>query len=159
MPLMQEYMDKIAALCQENDIRLVLVSLPGNDMSDAAHNTYTQLAERYGGGSAALDESDIVDLNEPSDVRSYPKPSGTVARLTKRVRQDRACSACFANLVRALYASGYGSDIDIYIGQGFRNRTFDGLGIGRCCKGATQCVMGCPPTAEAIANMLIVSFL
>ena len=115
---------------------------------------YIQLAERYGGGSAALDESDIIDLNEPSDVSSYPKPSGTVARLTKRVRQDRACSACFANLVRALYASGYGSDIDICIGQGFRDRTFDGLGIGRCCKGATHCVMGCPPTAEAIANML-----
>ena len=32
--------------------------------------------------------------------------------------------------------------------------TFDGLGIGNCCRGASQCVKGCPPTAEAIANAL-----
>ena len=30
----------------------------------------------------------------------------------------------------------------------------DGLGIGRCCRGAGTCVMGCPPTAEAIAKQL-----
>lgn len=115
---------------------------------------YIELAERYGGGTAAFSEDDIVNLNNPSDVKAYPKPSGTVARLTRRVRQDNACSACFANLVRALYTSGYGSDLDICIGQGFQGKTFDGLGIGRCCKGATHCVMGCPPTSEAIANAM-----
>ena len=115
---------------------------------------YIALAERYGAGRAAFDEGDIVNLNAPSDVNAYPKPSGTVARLTKRVKQDRACSACFANLVRALYASGYGSDVDICIGQGFQGKTFEGVGIGRCCKGASLCVMGCPPTAEQIANAL-----
>jgi len=115
---------------------------------------YIGLAEQYGGGSTRLDDGDIVNLNEPSDVKAYPRPSGTVASLTKRVRQDQACSACFANLVRALYASGYGSDVDIAIGQGFQGKTFDGVGIGRCCKGASTCVMGCPPTAEQIANAL-----
>ena len=115
---------------------------------------YVELAERYGAGRATIDAGDIINLNEPSDVKSYPKPSGTVAKLTRRVKQDRACSACFANLVRALYASGYGEDVDIRIGQGFQGQTFEGLGIGRCCKGASQCVMGCPPTAEQIANAL-----
>ena len=115
---------------------------------------YIELAEQYGGGRAAFDESDIVNLNAPSDAAAYPRPSGTVARLTKRVKQDRACSACFANLVRALYASGYGSDVDIRIGQGFQGKTFDGFGVGRCCKGASQCVMGCPPTAQQIADAL-----
>ena len=113
---------------------------------------YIQLAEAYGGGSAQVDEDDIVSLNAPSDAAGYPKPSGIVANLTRRVRQDRACSACFANLVRALYASGMGKDLDICIGQGWKDKRFEGLGIGRCCKGATRCVMGCPPTAEAIAN-------
>lgn len=113
---------------------------------------YIELAERYGAGSAACAPGDIVNLNEPSDVKHYPKPSGTVARLTKRVKQDRACSACFANLVRALYASG--CDADICIGQGFQGKSFDGIGIGKCCKGASHCVMGCPPTAEQIANAL-----
>ena len=115
---------------------------------------YIELAERYGGGSARFDEADIVNLNAPSDVRSYPRPSGTVARLTKRVNQDRACSACFANLVRALYASGYGQNVDISIGQGFQGKQIEGLGIGKCCKGAATCVMGCPPTAEQIVEAL-----
>ena len=115
---------------------------------------YIELAEKYGGGSAAFDEGDIVNLNAPSDAAGYPKPSGVVARLTRRVKQDRACSACFANLVRALYASGYGQDADICIGQGWQGKSFGGLGIGRCCKGASRCVAGCPPTAEAIANAL-----
>ena len=115
---------------------------------------YIGLAEQYGAGCTAFDEGDLVNLNAPSDVKTYPKPSGTVARLTKHVKQDMACSACFANLVRALYATDYSNDVDIRIGQGWQGKAFDGLGIGRCCKGARRCVMGCPPTAEQIANAL-----
>lgn len=126
-------------------------SLMGLTLSQVA---YIELAERYGAGRAAFDAGDIVNLNAPSDVPSYPKPSGIVAKLTKRVRQDRACSACFANLVRALYATGLGADADICIGQGFQGKTFAGFGVGRCCKGASRCVMGCPPSAEAIGRAL-----
>lgn len=115
---------------------------------------YIELAEQYGGGSARFEPSDIVELNAPSDAAGYPKPSGVVARLTKHVKQDRACSACFANLVRALYATDLGKNLDIRIGQGFKDKTFDGLGIGRCCSGATHCVKGCPPTAQQIADAL-----
>ena len=115
---------------------------------------YIGLAERYGAGFTAFDEGDLVNLNAPEDVKIYPRPSGTVARLTRHVKQDMACSACFANLVRALYATDYANDVDICIGQGWQGKAFDGLGIGRCCKGARSCVMGCPPTAEQIANTL-----
>ena len=115
---------------------------------------YIALAEQYGGGHAAFSESDIVNLNAPYDSKDYPKPSGMVARITKNVTQDQACSACFANLTRALYASNYGGEVNICIGQGFQGKSFEGLGIGRCCKGASRCVMGCPPTAEQIANAL-----
>ncbi|MBR1558671.1 MAG: DUF362 domain-containing protein [Clostridia bacterium] len=114
---------------------------------------YISLAAEYGGGEAAYDPGDIVALNAPSDAAAYIKPSGKVAKLTKRVRQDQACSACFANLVRALHVTGR-TDIDIAIGQGYKGRTFDGLGVGRCCKGAAKCVMGCPPTAGQIARAL-----
>ena len=48
LPLMREYMEKIAALCRESGIRLVLISLPGNDMSDEANNSYRLLAESCG---------------------------------------------------------------------------------------------------------------
>ena len=115
---------------------------------------YIELAEQYGGGSTRWESGDIVNLNAPSDAAAYPRPSGRVAELTRRVKQDRACSACFANLVRALYSSGLGADADIMIGQGFKGKTFEGLGIGKCCAGASKCVMGCPPTAEKIADAL-----
>ena len=115
---------------------------------------YIELCERYGGGSTAWSQTDIVELNHPSDAAPYPKPRGTVAGLTKNVHENQACSACFAALVRALYASRCGQDEEIYIGQGWQGQTLDGLGIGRCCRGAKQCVMGCPPTAGAIAQKL-----
>ena len=115
---------------------------------------YIELAERYGGGSTRVNPEDIVELNHPSEAPAYPKPTGTVAGLTRRVHADSACSACYASLVRALYSSGYGKNMDICIGQGFRGKTFDGLGIGNCCSGATHCVRGCPPKADAVAEML-----
>ena len=115
---------------------------------------YIELAEQWGGGSAKVQEGDVVDLNAPEGAASYPKPSGLVAQLTRRVRQDRACSACFAALVRALHVSGRGGNKDIFIGQGWRGKEIDGLGIGECCRGARHCVRGCPPSAAAITEAL-----
>ena len=115
---------------------------------------YIELAEQFGGGSTAWSEADIHELNSPSDAAVYPKPRGTVAGLTRHVHENQACSACFAALVRALHATGCGQDEEIYIGQGWQGQTLNGLGIGKCCRGADQCVMGCPPTADAIARKL-----
>ena len=115
---------------------------------------YIEMAQDFGGGQAAWQAADIVELNSPSDAAVYPRPSGTVARLTKNVHENQACSACFASLVRALHATGYGQREEIYIGQGWQGKTLQGIGIGKCCRGAETCVMGCPPTAEAIGNAL-----
>ena len=115
---------------------------------------YIELAEQFGGGSAAWSAADVVELNRPSDAAAYPKPRGTVAALTQNVHENQACSACFAALVRALHASRCGQDEEIYIGQGWQGQALDGLGIGKCCRGAKDCVMGCPPTAEQIAQKL-----
>ena len=118
---------------------------------------YIQMAEQMGGGSACVDEEDIVRLNEPEAGSSYPAPSGTVASLTRHVQQDSACSACYASLVRALYSakrSGIQVHGPIYIGQAFKGRQLEGVGIGACCAGATCPVKGCPPTAEAILDVL-----
>lgn len=115
---------------------------------------YIELAEQFGGGSTRWSAADIVELNRPSDAASYPKPRGVVASLTQNVHENQACSACFAALVRALHARRCGQSEDIYIGQGWQGQALDGLGIGKCCRGATTCVMGCPPTAEQIAQKL-----
>ena len=115
---------------------------------------YIELAERYGAGRTSWSDDDLVLLNEPSDAEEYARPSGEVARLTRNVHEREACSACFAALVRALYASGRGRNQEIYIGQGWDGAMLEGLGIGRCCRGAEKHVPGCPPTAESIARHL-----
>lgn len=118
---------------------------------------YIGLAEQWGAGSTEIREDDIVRLNEPAASSEYPQPSGKVKKLTRNVRADSACSACFAALVRALYIAEEESipcKSTIHIGQGYRGKTIDGLGIGRCCAGAERCVRGCPPTASAILRQL-----
>lgn len=128
------------------------LSLMGLDAMDVP---YVGLAEKFGAGSALWSEDDLVLLNEPTDAAPYPAPTGSVARLTRNAHQRQACSACFAALVRALYTSGVVADQDVFIGQGWQGKKLDGLGIGRCCAGAASCVMGCPPTPEAIARALV----
>lgn len=115
---------------------------------------YIELAERWGAGSAIWLEADVVTIGEPVRSGAITRPSGTVAALTRNVREDGACSACYAALVRALYATGGIYPGVISIGQGNRNKKLSGLGIGRCCSGADDCVMGCPPPADVIARRL-----
>lgn len=45
-PLMQEYLDKIVELCNDNNIQLVLIDLPGNEMNDAINNTHVKYAKQ-----------------------------------------------------------------------------------------------------------------
>jgi len=120
---------------------------------------YIPLAEKFGAGSRDFSDNDIVYLNSPSDAPAYPKPSGIVSRLTKNVEQKDACSACYGNLVHALYRMEHEYSNTcrehICIGQGFKDKFIDGIGIGRCCNCASQQVMGCPPSAEAIVNTLM----
>ena len=115
---------------------------------------YIALAEGWGAGSTALDPQDLVRLNAPQAAADYPRPSGKVARLAGRVQAESACSACYASLIRALYTAGDPGGVPIAIGQGWKGRTFDGLGVGRCCDCASRQVMGCPPTAKEIAAAL-----
>ena len=125
--------------------------LMGLDLSDVK---YIKLAEQFGAGSTNFSPSDIINLNEPENAGSYPRPSGLVKQLTRNVHEDSACSACYASLVRALYTNKKGTSEQIYIGQGWRDKTIpDGaLGIGRCCSGASRNVNGCPPSAKDIAE-------
>lgn len=115
---------------------------------------YIQWAQRWGVGSAQVEEGDIVRLNHPEQGADYPTPSGRVAKLTRGVQADQACSACYAALVRALNTAGGAGGVPIAIGQGWQGRSFDGLGIGRCCDGAFRQVKGCPPAVQDIMDAL-----
>lgn len=118
---------------------------------------YIRMAEKWGAGSARIEEDNIVRLNEPQEGTQYPAPAGLVKRLTRNVKADSACSACFAALVRGLYIAeeeGLSAPPKIAIGQGYRGKSIQGIGIGNCCRGAGQWVKGCPPTAGDVVEML-----
>lgn len=118
---------------------------------------YMALAESWGAGSSEVREEDVVRLNEPAFAQEYPGASGLVKKLTRNVRADSACSPCYASLARALYMAereGLRVQDRISIGQGYEGKSVKGIGIGKCCRGAEVCVMGCPPTASAILELL-----
>lgn len=118
---------------------------------------YIGFAEQWGAGSTKIDPDDIITLNEPQASKGYPPSSGIVKSLTRRVCEDSACSACYAALVRGLYITleeGVSTNWDIAIGQGWREKSFSGLGIGNCCAMAREHVNGCPPTAAKVAEFL-----
>ena len=115
---------------------------------------YIALAEQYGVGEMGLEERDIVELTRPV-VAQGARASGQVQRLGQGVKADQACSACYANLIHALKRSGGARGLPtIHIGQGWKDKSIDGIGIGVCCKGASHNIPGCPPSALDIVEAL-----
>ncbi len=120
---------------------------------------YIGLAEKYGVGTTALGEGDLVLLNRPEEAGALGRPSGKARQLAGKLEEKQACSSCFANAVHALKRweerRGSGKLPKLSIGQGWRGEEMDGLGIGECCKGARGgFAPGCPPTAEAVLKTL-----
>lgn len=130
--------------------------LMGIDMRDVEYIGY---AEEWGVGSSEIADGDLIYLNEPKVAIAPQRPSGLAARLGKNVKQESACSACYGNLIHALYQyqerEGRAFGAPISIGQGFDGQELPGIGVGRCCRGAERCAMGCPPSAETILHMLM----
>lgn len=119
---------------------------------------YIRLAEEWDAGTTEVKDEDIICLNEPVAGTTRNLTRGITKQLTRNVKQDSACSACYASLVRALYEL----DRDripvrenISIGQGFKGKEISGIGIGACCRGAEKCAMGCPPSAEQVKEILM----
>ena len=121
---------------------------------DPKEVSYIGLAAQWKAGELFTEDDPVIPVNDPGGAPAYPKPSGLVSRLTKNVRQDKACSACFGNLVHALYRLDRKPTEPIRIGQGFQGQRFEGIGIGRCCSGASCTVPGCPPSALDILKAL-----
>ncbi len=122
-------------------------SLMGLETADVP---YIRLAAEYGAGS--LSPSNIIPINEPLIV-NMPKSTHKVASLEKYIVQDSACSACYANTIYAL-AHEANPKQKLYIGQGFRGKTPDGIGVGKCCSGAPVHIPGCPPDTAQIIKAL-----
>lgn len=119
---------------------------------------YIGMAEKYGVGSADLSKARIIELNENRDG-GQTVSSRKVAGLVRSVVPAEACSACYGSLVHALARlQEKGTDIrrlgKLSIGQGFKGKAQDGIGIGSCTAGFSKCLRGCPPKAIDILNFL-----
>ncbi|MCL2000765.1 MAG: DUF362 domain-containing protein [Planctomycetes bacterium] len=118
---------------------------------------YLPLAAEYGVGEMGWEESDLVELNRPV-IASAGRASGKMQSLGKYAKADQACSACYANLIHALKRleerGGLRQPPPIHIGQGWKGKELQGVGIGLCCRKAAKNIPGCPPTALAIAEAL-----
>ncbi|MDR2589192.1 MAG: DUF362 domain-containing protein, partial [Spirochaetales bacterium] len=67
---------------------------------------YIGLAAALGVGSSDVHKAVVRELNSGAESPPMPKASGKVKQLASSIREDRACSACYAALVRALSRMG-----------------------------------------------------
>ncbi|HEX7715220.1 MAG TPA: DUF362 domain-containing protein [Bacillota bacterium] len=119
---------------------------------------YIQMAEALGVGSAALEKAVIRELNAPQsivEIGNFPK----FHEFAKYIDEREACSACYGSLVYALERMGNRGELDrlkakLYIGQYYRGKCMDGIGIGSCTSGFQYCIGGCPPKAKDIIDYL-----
>lgn len=119
---------------------------------------YLTLAADLGVGKLYSEASQVVVVGK-EHATSRIQPTRAVARLEKLVTEDQACSACYGSLIHALGRLNDRGLIGrvpqpLFIGQGFKGQTGEGLGIGSCTRGLTSSVPGCPPTAKAILDFL-----
>ena len=82
-----------------------------------------------------------------------------VKQLSRYIVEDSACSACYGSLIYALERLDEKGHLNrlkekIYIGQNFKNKRYDGIGIGSCTSGFDKYVRGCPPKAKDIVEYL-----
>lgn len=119
---------------------------------------YIQPAESLGVGSADLEKAVIRELNIPqssAEIANFPKFTG----FAKYIDEREACSACYGSLAHALKRMGergelYGVKSKLYIGQYYKGKCMDGIGIGSCTGGFQKHVKGCPPNAKEIIEYL-----
>ena len=109
---------------------------------------YIGLAASLGVGEADIKKALVREINRGPDAPVLPRAAGKARQYAARIKEDQACSACYAALIRALSRMDRLPET-VCIGQGFKGKT-GGLGVGVCTKGFKQSVPGCPPSAAEI---------
>ena len=120
--------------------------------------TYLQLAKEAGLGEFFTENTKVVELNADQKPLKQQKSMRLSERYQDYIEEDKACSVCYASLIFALYRTGgwtgTGNSEKICIGQGFKGKDSNRLGIGSCCRNFENYVEGCPPKAVDIMKVL-----
>ena len=115
---------------------------------------HLRIARQFGAGKYVDNSTVIEELNPENRPINVAQSSRIVKRLAEYIDEDCACSACYAALIFALNKNGYHRRNKIKIGQGFKGKAFDGIGIGNCATGCEHSLAGCPPRAIDIVEFL-----
>jgi hypothetical protein len=118
---------------------------------------YIGMAAALGVGCGDVKKARVRELNSSFDAPVMPRASGKAKQFASFVKEDKACSACYAALIRALSRMDR-SEVNslkgpVCIGQGFQGKT-GSLGVGRCTGAFSASLGGCPPGAAAIMEFL-----
>lgn len=132
-----------------------VAQLLGYDKEDIP---YIQMAEALGVGCSKVKDESVIELNKDSSVTTLPK-TRLVKDLEKYIKEDMACSSCYASLIHALDRLEKKNELyrlreKIHIGQGYKGKKSKGLGVGICTKGFDKNLGGCPPKAKDIIDFL-----
>jgi len=127
--------------------------LIGYRPEDIRHVAYGM---EWGIGEFFSGKTRLVELNAQNKPRREARSRLTTERYKNLIEEDAACSACYASLTYALHRLRGNVKVKgkIHIGQGFKGKGGDGMGVGACCSGFATCVPGCPPKATDIADAL-----
>lgn len=120
--------------------------------------SYIKIAEQIGVGSSCIDKAVIKEINKSPRAAGIMQ-SGKVKRLSAYIEESNACSACYGGLIHALHRldeKGLLRNLKdkIHIGQGFKGKRLDGIGIGSCTASFSKNVCGCPPRAREVIRFL-----
>lgn len=119
---------------------------------------YIEIANKIGVGSSNIDSANIIEFNKDNKMK-VKKSTRRAQHLAKYIDEKDACSACYGSLIYALHRLDERGMLrrlkgKISIGQGYKGKSGDGIGIGACTKGLSDNIMGCPPSANEIVRRL-----
>ena len=117
---------------------------------------YITFGEKFGLGRLYSQDTKVFESGAENKPKVNVSAMPAAERYRKLIDEDSACSACYSTLIHALHRL-HGrtcTNGKISIGQGFIGKTGDGVGIGVCAKGFSTHVLGCPPKATDIIEVL-----
>jgi len=125
---------------------------------------YLSIGKEMKLGAYFSDDTEVLELNK-EEKPLFQMKSGRIAdKYRGFINDDQACSVCYAALIfalnrknvseKALRSAWFPRGGKICVGQGFKGKSGEGLGVGNCAKGFKSHVSGCPPKAVDILSFL-----
>jgi uncharacterized protein (DUF362 family) len=121
---------------------------------------YIKIAQDLGVGNIFGGLSQLIELNRDlKPVQITSQGGATIRRLSQKVSAREACSVCYGNLLHALYKMEGRGGLEringpVFIGQGYKGKRKEGVGIGNCTREFSSSLPGCPPDALQIIRFL-----